>query len=82
MKREILPYNSDLVPLACKLRNNSTLSKVLLWKKLKGKQMLGYDFHRQKPILNYIVDFYSPDLLFAIEIDGATHRFKNKQDIE
>ncbi len=36
----------------------STLSEVLLWNHLKGKQMRGYDFHRQKPINNYIVDFF------------------------
>ena len=29
-----------------------TLSEVLLWQELKGKQMLGYDFDGQKPIDN------------------------------
>ena len=47
-----------------------TLSEVLLWKSIKGKQMLGYDFDRQRPIDNYIVDFYCKDLKLAIEIDG------------
>jgi very-short-patch-repair endonuclease len=28
---------------------------------------------RQKPINNYIVDFYCPKLKLAIEIDGETH---------
>lgn len=35
--------------------------------------MLGYDFDRQRPIDNYIVDFYCKDLQFAIEVDGITH---------
>ena len=32
-----------------------------------------YDFHRQKPIPDYIVDFYCPELMLAIEIDGKYH---------
>lgn len=35
--------------------------------------MMGYDFDRQKPMLNYIVDFYCKDLMLAIEVDGITH---------
>lgn len=35
--------------------------------------MLGYDFHRQKPIDEYIVDFYCPELQLVLEIDGSTH---------
>ncbi len=50
-----------------------TLSEVLLWQEFKGKQMLGYDFDRQRPIDNYIVDFYCKDLQLAIEIDGESH---------
>lgn len=50
-----------------------TLSEVLLWQELKGKQMLGYDFDRQRPIDEYIVDFYCKDLQLAIEIDGESH---------
>ena len=42
--------------------------------------MKGYDWHRQKPIDNYIVDFYCPELKLVIEIDGATHDEKEKYD--
>ena len=35
--------------------------------------MLGYDFDRQRPIGNYVVDFYCKDLMLAFEVDGATH---------
>ena len=38
--------------------------------------MLGYDFHRQKPIDNYIVDFFCNELMLAIEIDGVSHEFE------
>ena len=55
-KRKIIPYNPKLTALARKLRNESTETEIYLWLKLKGKQMYGYDFHRQKPIDNYILD--------------------------
>jgi very-short-patch-repair endonuclease len=73
MKRRIIPYNANLKSLAKDLRNNSTLSEIILWKKLKGKQFFGYDFHRQKPLLDYIVDFYCSELNLIIEIDGGSH---------
>lgn len=70
-------YNPKLKILARSLRNNSTLSEVLLWEHLKGKQMKGYDFHRQKPIDNYIIDFYCNRLMLVIEIDGDSHDFED-----
>ena len=73
MKRKIIPYKPHLKELARELRNNSTLSEITLWKNIKGKQMLGYDFHRQKPLGNYIVDFFCNELMLAIEIDGSSH---------
>jgi very-short-patch-repair endonuclease len=73
MKRRIIPYNRDLKEKARLLRNNSTFGEILLWKKLRGKQFFGYDFHRQKPLLNYIVDFYCAELNLVIEIDGKYH---------
>jgi len=44
--------------------------------------MEGYDFHRQKPIGNYILDFFCDKLMLAIEIDGATHENKYNSDIK
>ncbi len=69
-------YNPKLKELARQLRNNSTQSEIRLWKYLKGKQMMGYDFHRQKPIDNYIVDFFCNKLKLAIELDGFSHYIK------
>jgi very-short-patch-repair endonuclease len=84
MKRHIILYNPKLVPLARKLRKEMTLSEVLLWKELKGKQMLGYDFDRQRPIDNYIVDFYCKELNLTIEVDGESHYHEEtaKNDIK
>ncbi len=72
-KRKIIPYNPNLTQLAKKLRNESTETEIYLWLKLKGKQMYGYDFHRQKPIDNYILDFFCYDLMLGIEVDGYSH---------
>tara|TARA_B100000989_G_scaffold224385_1_gene171809 strand:+ start:176 stop:502 length:327 start_codon:yes stop_codon:yes gene_type:complete len=55
------------------LRKNSTLSEVLLWQELKAGQMEGFRFNRQKPLENYIVDFYCKKLDLVIEVDGESH---------
>ena len=82
--RNVYHYNPKLKDRARKLRNNSTLSEVLLWKELKKRKMKGKDFHRQKPIMNYIVDFFSPELALAIEIDGNSHNRETacEKDVE
>ena len=80
MRRKILPYNSKLKPLAKALWQNMTFSEVLLWNELKQKKMLGYDFNRQRPIDNFIVDFYCKDLMLAIEVDGISHDFEEVRD--
>ena len=77
---KIIPYNSGLKKLARQLRKNSTLSEVLLWEEIKNRA-LGFQFHRQVPINNYIVDFYCHELMLAIEIDGDSHDNKYEEDI-
>ncbi len=72
-RRTIIPYNPKLKQFARDLRNNSTKSEILLWLRLKGKQMKGFDFHRQKPIDHYICDFFCNELMLCIELDGITH---------
>jgi very-short-patch-repair endonuclease len=75
-----IKYNPKLKKFARDLRNKSTLSEVLLWNHLKGKRMRGYVFTRQKPLGDYIVDFYCNNLRLAIEIDGGSHFDKLKDD--
>lgn len=59
------------------LRNNMTRSEIILWSKLKEKQ-LGYKFRRQHGIGKYIVDFYCSELKLIIEVDGDVHGFNNQ----
>jgi len=79
-KSNIIPYNKRLLPLAKKLRQNSTLSEVILWTHIKGGKILGLKFQRQKPIDNYIVDFFCKELMLVIEVDGNSHDEKVKKD--
>lgn len=44
--------------------------------------MRGYQFMRQKPIGNYIVDFFCSKLKLIIEIDGDSHIGKENYDQE
>ena len=67
------PYNKNLKQASRDLRNNLTDAEKLLWSRLRNKQILGLQFYRQKPILNYIVDFYCPAANFVIECDGSQH---------
>ncbi|MEE9258058.1 MAG: endonuclease domain-containing protein [Nitrospinaceae bacterium] len=55
------------------LRKNMPKAELLLWTKLKGKQLKGYKFRRQYSVNQYIIDFYCPKAKLAIEIDGDSH---------
>ncbi|WP_162419576.1 endonuclease domain-containing protein [Cyclobacterium roseum] len=68
-----IPYNKNLKEFSRELRSHSTLSEVLLWQKLRARQFRGYAFNRQKPLGDYIVDFYCKRLRLVIEIDGDSH---------
>ncbi|MFN5208479.1 MAG: endonuclease domain-containing protein, partial [Bacteroidota bacterium] len=67
-------YNKKLKNLSRTHRNESTKAEIKLWSKLLSrKQLLGIQFYRQRPIGNYIVDFYSKELNLVIETDGISH---------
>ena len=78
-KNKIIAYNPNLKSLARQLRQNSTLAEILLWKNIKDRA-LGYEFHRQVPIDEFIVDFYCHELILAIEVDGNTHDYNFGND--
>ena len=61
-----------------------TFGEVLLWDELKNNKLFGFDFDRQCCIDNYIVDFYSKNLMLAVEIDGMSHNHEeafNKDEL-
>lgn len=67
------PYNKTLKQASRDLRKNMTDAESLLWSRLRRKQILGVQFYRQKPLLNFIVDFYCPIAKLVFECDGGQH---------
>ena len=66
-------YKQKLKLNARHLRGNQTDAERLLWYRIRRKQLCNTQFYRQKPIGNYIVDFYAPGAKLVIEIDGGQH---------
>ncbi len=73
ISRKMFRYNSKLRDKARQLRKNMTASERHLWTRLRGRQLLGIQFYRQRPIGNYIVDFFAPTTKLVIEVDGSQH---------
>ncbi len=69
----MLDYNPSLKHLARSLRSEMTGSEQLLWSHLRRRQIRGLQFYRQKPIGNYVVDFYAPKAKLVVEVDGSQH---------
>ena len=69
----MLRYNPRLKGRARSLRANLTDAEQRLWERLRRKQILGVQFYRQKPIGNYIADFYAPAVQLVVEVDGSQH---------
>ena len=69
----MLPYNENLKQHARQLRKNMTDAERRLWAKLRMKQLKGCQFYRQKPIGDYIVDFFCPGAKLVVEVDGSHH---------
>lgn len=66
-------YNKALKVNSRSLRSSMTDAEQLLWSRLRRKQILNVQFYRQKPLGNFIVDFYSSKVSLVIEVDGAQH---------
>jgi len=69
----VLQYKPQLKTRARSLRTNLTDAERRLWSRLRRKQISGIQFYRQKPIGNYIVDFYAPVIRLVVEVDGSHH---------
>lgn len=69
----MLKYNPKLKDNARTLRSGMTDCEQRLWSRLRRKQVLGVQFYRQKPVGEYIVDFYAPGAKLVVEVDGSQH---------
>lgn len=50
-----------------------TVAETFLWSKIRMKQVKGHWFYRQKPVGDYIADFYCPKAKLVVEVDGGQH---------
>ena len=69
----MLPYDRRLKERSQQLRENLTAAETFLWSKIRMRQVKGYWFYRQKPIGEYIADFYCPKAKLVVEVDGGQH---------
>ena len=78
-----MPYNGNLKAFSRANRKNPTLAELKMWKEILGNDQLnGLRFHRQKPLDNFIADFYCPKLKLIIEIDGDSHYEEGAQEYD
>ncbi len=76
-----IPYNAKLLQAARENRSSQTPAEQRIWQELlRQRQSSGYKFLRQKPIDNFIVDFYCSELQLVIEIDGDIHAVSVEYD--
>ena len=81
-KRKFISYNKNLTQKARENRKNPTKAEKKIWYEvLRNKDFENYKFIRQKPLDNFIVDFYCSELLLVIEIDGDSHSEQIDYDI-
>ena len=80
---------SEIKQRASKLRCNQTPTEKILWSYLRKRQLLGYKFLRQHPIIYDIVgdnyfffvpDFYCSEIKLIIELDGKIHESNKEKD--
>jgi len=75
-----LPYNRQLVEKAKELRKNMTPAEKRLWDGYL--RMFKFRILRQRPINNFIVDFFCAQLRLVIEVDGESHFTNEGKDYD
>jgi very-short-patch-repair endonuclease len=55
------------------LRGSMPDAEVILWSRLKGRQLLGCKFRRQYSVGAFVIDFFSAEVRLGIELDGDSH---------
>ena len=74
-----MPAPHDLEPQECErllrarsLRRSPSVAERVAWKLLR-KERLGFKFRRQHAVGPYVLDFYCPEAMLALEFDGEQH---------
>jgi len=64
------------------LRKDQTYCEQILWRYLRDRQLLGCKFRRQYSVDQFVMDFYSPENKFAIELDGDVHNHPDQKEYD
>jgi len=80
----------SIVDRVRRFRREMTPYERIMWLILKNRGLMGYKFRRQHPIVvelddsrhktYFILDFYCPELMLGIEVDGSVHRNQQEYD--
>lgn len=74
--------NHEVRNFAQHLRRRLTLPEGLLWRAIKAGKADGLKFRKQHPIGSYVLDFYCHEMRLCVEIDGASHGFGNRPQLD
>lgn len=76
--------NLLLKPTRRLLRARQTPEESLLWEQLRNRRLGGFRFVRQFSVDQFVIDFYCPERLLGVEVDGSQHETDEgrKQDSE
>ena len=55
------------------MRRALTPPEARLWVRLRRRSLDGLKFRRQHPAGPYVLDFYCPEAMLAVEVDGESH---------
>lgn len=69
----MIPYDRRLKTISRTLRRDMTDAEQRLWYRLRCKQLHDVQFYRQKPLGEYVVDFYAPAIGLVVEVGGSQH---------
>ena len=71
VREDCRPYNKNLKPVAQELRKNATRQENHLWYEFLRE--FRPRFTRQRIVGSYILDFFCPQVMLAVELDGSQH---------
>ncbi len=69
-------------PLRQHLRTHGTSAEAAIWTRLNRRQLGGFKWRRQFGVGPYVLDFYCPAARLAVEVDGAVHDGRQREDAE
>jgi very-short-patch-repair endonuclease len=62
------------------LRRDQTPAEELVWRFLRNRRTKNFKFRRQYSVDKFVIDFYSPELKLAVEIDGDIHDLPTQKE--